>query len=44
MSDYEHNPDKDPNLTGPYRAMKYDADGEPVLRVSIENINQMQVQ
>ena len=38
MSGYEHNPNKDPNLTGPYRAMKYDADGEPVLRVSIENI------
>ena len=37
MSDYEH-PHKDPNLSGPNRAMKYDADGEPVLRVSIENI------
>jgi len=34
---YEH-PHKDPNLSGPNRAMKYDADGEPVLRVSVENV------
>ena len=30
---YEHNPEKDPNLTGPYRAMEYNAAGEPALRV-----------
>lgn len=36
MADYEH--PQDVNLSGPYRAMKYDADGEPVLRVSIENV------
>jgi hypothetical protein len=35
---YEHNPEKDPNLTGPYRAMEYNAAGEPALRV-IANAN-----
>lgn len=35
---YEHNPEKDPNLTGPYRAMEYNAAGEPALRV-IANLN-----
>ena len=35
---YEHNPEKDPNLTGPYRAMEYNAAGEPALRV-IANSN-----
>lgn len=38
MSDYVHNPEKDPNLTGPYRAMEYNAAGEPALRV-IANAN-----
>lgn len=38
MADYKHNPDKDPNLTGPYRAMEYNAAGEPALRV-IANAN-----
>lgn len=33
MNDYVHNPDKDPNLTGPYRAMEYNAAGLPALRV-----------
>ena len=33
MNDYIHNPEKDPNLTGPYRAMEYNAAGEPALRV-----------
>jgi hypothetical protein len=37
MSDYQH-PHKDPNLSGPNRAMEYDDDGDPVLRVSIEKI------
>jgi hypothetical protein len=35
MANYQH-PHKDPNLSGPNRAMEYDADGEPVLRVSVE--------
>lgn len=39
MSDYEH-PHKDPNLSGPNRAMEYDDDGEPVLRVSIDKIKE----
>lgn len=38
MNDYIHNPEKDPNLTGPYRAMEYNAAGEPALRV-IANSN-----
>ena len=38
MNDYIHNPEKDPNLTGPYRAMEYNAAGEPALRV-IANAN-----
>jgi hypothetical protein len=35
--DYQH-PHKDPNLSGPNRAMEYDDDGEPVVRVSIEKV------
>jgi len=34
---YQH-PNADGNLTGVHNAMRYDADGEPSLRVSIENI------
>ena len=34
---YRHD-HKDPNLSGSQKALKYDADGEPTLRVSIENI------
>lgn len=34
---YDHDRD-DPNINKLVRAMKYDSDGEPVLRVSIENI------
>ena len=34
MSDYQH--PQDINLSGTQRAMTYDADGEPVLRVSVE--------
>jgi hypothetical protein len=37
MTDYQH-PTADRNLMGVQNAMKYDADGEPSLRVSIENI------
>lgn len=33
MAEYIHNPERDPNLTGPYRAMEYNAAGEPALRV-----------
>lgn len=36
-SDYQHDL-TDSNLSGPYRAMEYDDDGEPVLRVSIEKV------
>lgn len=36
-SNYQH-PNLDPNLTGPHNAMRYDKDGEPSLRVSIENV------
>lgn len=39
MSDYQH-PHKDPNLSGPNRAMEYDDDGEPVLRVSIDKVKE----
>lgn len=38
MAEYIHNPEKDHNLTGPYRAMEYNAAGEPALRV-IANAN-----
>ena len=34
-SGYQHDL-TDANLSGPYRAMEYDADGQPVLRVSVE--------
>lgn len=37
MSDYEHD-NKDTNLNNLHKAMVYDEDGEPALRVSIENI------
>lgn len=37
MSDYQH-PHKDPNLSGPNRAMEYNVAGEPALRV-IANAN-----
>lgn len=37
MSDYQH-PHKDPNLSGPNRAMEYNTAGEPALRV-IANAN-----
>ena len=37
MSNYEH-PHKDPNLSGPNRAMEYDDDGQPVMRVSIDKV------
>lgn len=37
MSTYKHD-HKDSNLSGAHKALKYDADGEPSLRVSIENI------
>jgi hypothetical protein len=37
MSDYQH-PNLDKNLMGVQNALKYDADGEPSLRVSIENV------
>jgi hypothetical protein len=36
-SGYQHDL-TDANLSGPYRAMEYDDDGEPVLRVSIEKV------
>ena len=39
MSDYQH-PHKDPNLSGPNRAMEYDDDGEPVIRVSIDKVKE----
>lgn len=35
MPDYQH-PNLDPNLMGVQNAMEYDRDGEPVLRVSVE--------
>lgn len=35
MSDYQH-PNLDRNLMGVQNAMEYDADGQPVLRVSVE--------
>lgn len=39
MSDYRHD-HKDSNLSGAHKALKYDKDGEPSLRVSIENIEE----
>jgi hypothetical protein len=36
MADYQH--PQDVNLSGPYRAMEYDQDGQPVMRVSIETV------
>lgn len=37
MSDYDHD-NKDPNLNNLHKAMIYDDDGEPALRVSIEKL------
>jgi hypothetical protein len=34
---YQH-PNADGNLTGVQNALRYDTDGEPALRVSIENV------
>ena len=36
MSDYQH--PQDVNLSGAHRALKYDGDGEPTMRVSIEAV------
>lgn len=38
MSDYQH-PNADRNLMGVQNALKYDADGEPSLRVSVQEID-----